>query len=209
MRYSGETKDGKPNGRGILRHANGDLYYECSLKDGVPHGCGECEGYKGQYRNGLKEGRGVQFYPMTQTKWYEGGWSKNKCCGRGSLYYEDEKLAFIGNFIDGLMHGPGTKYTRQGGIIEGFWYYGNRYEGEFFHGSPHWEGKMFDADECLIYEGSFYRGMYEGDGKYYCKGILVYEGGFRRGKFHGHGTNFGFNGVILQKGAWFEGAFIG
>ena len=63
-KYTGEMKDGKQHGRGVLVEANGDRY-EGDWRDGKPHGRGDMvwangDRYEGEYRNGKPHGRGVR-----------------------------------------------------------------------------------------------------------------------------------------------------
>ena len=62
--YIGEFKAGFPNGRGIRKWRNGDLY-------------------EGMYANGFQSGQGL--FVSTEQGWkYEGDWYQGKMNGRGT-----------------------------------------------------------------------------------------------------------------------------
>ena len=81
--YAGEVKDGKPNGKGILR------YYHNGKAEGR---------YVGEFKDGKRDGEG---------KWeikgcsYEGEWKLDSCHGRGKFINQgdvQEGWWFMGNF---------------------------------------------------------------------------------------------------------------
>jgi len=65
--YTGELKEGKPDGKGVSKGA--DNYYKGEWKSGKYHGYGEFSQprsgfeYFGEWSNGLKEGKGTLKYP--------------------------------------------------------------------------------------------------------------------------------------------------
>lgn len=66
--------------------------------------------YKGQWKNGLRHGRGV----LTLSKLhytYEGEFSEGYASGRGVEYASDGK--YIGQFLKGKRHGRGILYTEK------------------------------------------------------------------------------------------------
>jgi len=77
--YSGEWKEGKPDGQGYFIYSNGDRY-------------------DGAWKNGQMDGRGL--YTFQNSEIYKGGWKQNESHGYGKYVYRD------GNIYEGLwQHG--------------------------------------------------------------------------------------------------------
>ncbi len=82
--YTGEWKDGVPNGYGKFTYSE-DVIYEGEWKDGKLHGKGTATGYDG-------------------TK-FEGEWKYGKLDGYGTK--TDNGNTYVGEFKEGMMHGKG------------------------------------------------------------------------------------------------------
>ena len=67
-RYHGQTRNGKPHGRGIYTWSSGSRY-------------------EGEFRNGKRHGRGV--YTRADGSRYEGEWRNGKKTGRGTYTFAD------------------------------------------------------------------------------------------------------------------------
>ena len=101
--YGGETKDGKPNGKGILKYySNG----KCDSK------------YIGEFKDGKREGEGI--WNMFDGSCYVGEWKLDKFHGRGKLIYQDnvqEGYWFMGRFEchygDEIEHDTFVKTKRE------------------------------------------------------------------------------------------------
>lgn len=79
MRYLGEWKEGKFEGKGKL-FKNGKMYYEGGFERGVMEGKGKMflpDGavYEGEMRSGKFHGKGTL---TTDNYTYKGGWAENK-----------------------------------------------------------------------------------------------------------------------------------
>ena len=90
--YEGECKDDNYNGNGILKYFNGRKY-EGSFKDGKMDGSGKFtwedgKTYIGEYVNDKKQGHGKLIW--NNNKYYEGSWVNNKQHGDG-LYFLNGK----------------------------------------------------------------------------------------------------------------------
>lgn len=97
--YEGQMRDGRPDGRGRLRFADGAVQ-EGLFRDGRLHGEGTSieaggERYDGSFRDGLRHGRGVLRF------------------ANGNRHE--------GAFADGLRHGEGTMILAGGGRYGGRW----------------------------------------------------------------------------------------
>ena len=79
---------------------------------------GEC--YIGQWKNGLKHGKGTIYYSNGKIK-YEGDYINDKYEGNGKYIYDNDEY-YIGEFKNNLRHGKGIMYHSNGKIIyEGDW----------------------------------------------------------------------------------------
>ena len=125
----------------------------------------EYEQYIGDRKNGLKNGRGTLYYRNNQIK-YVGDFVNDKFEGQGRYNWEDCEY-YIGQFINGLKNGKGTIY----------------YE-----------------DNSIKYKGDFVNDKYEGQGKYIWKNGYYYIGPYLNGKRKGRGTLYDRNGSVKYEG---------
>jgi len=143
------NKENLPNGHGILRVDNGDVYegeWKCGQRHGMgvyvwfdgdfysgPWEDGKRNGhgvfvysdgriYDGFYVRGIREGSGVFTWPYGAK--YEGDYARDKRNGLGLHVYSDGRM-YKGKYKDDRPHGHGTEYTKNGGILyEGIWQFG-------------------------------------------------------------------------------------
>ena len=59
--------------------------------------------YTGTFKNGLYEGKGVEFYENGMNKKYKGDFKKGKYHGLGTVYYPDGRVCISGNFENGIL----------------------------------------------------------------------------------------------------------
>lgn len=90
-----EFKDGAPNGKGIMKWADGRKY-------------------EGELKNGRENGKGV--FTWKDGTHYEGSFADGVIMGKGVITSKDGKK-YEGDFAHGLPHGQGTK-TLPGGKVE-------------------------------------------------------------------------------------------
>ena len=85
--------------------------------------------------------------------------------------YEDGKIHYKGEYLNGKRHGKGKLYRRLNTDME--------FTGEFFEGKI-WKGygkKYHWQNNNLEYKGEFANGIKDGKGKEYdINGNLIYEG---------------------------------
>ncbi len=89
--YSGTWRNGKADGKGILKYADGNLY-SGDWKDGKAYGYGTMN-----YTDGSK---------------YVGDWKYSLAHGRGTLYDADGTIIFSGIWDMGKMLGEGVKIEK-------------------------------------------------------------------------------------------------
>ena len=134
--YTGEWKNGMPNGEGMfIVTENGSLdILEWSVGDE----------YVGTFVNGLLEGyvtqKGVNGFV------YAGNFEKGMANGEG-LYTIGEGVSYVGNFVNDRPHGYGTQ------VVDGWMYIGEFSEG-YFHG----EGILYNPDGEVFYSGAWVHG---------------------------------------------------
>ncbi len=93
-KYTGEMKDGKKHGHGVLMWADGGRY-EGEWKDGKEHGHGvlmwaDGDRYEGGMENGKTHGRGTYYFANGNE--CEGDWRDNKLLGTGQAWAEGRQM---------------------------------------------------------------------------------------------------------------------
>ena len=121
--YEGEWKHGQQHGHGVYTWSEGDLYTG-SWDDGKPHGRGvfvysNGRIYDGFFARGSRQGMGVFTWPNGAK--YEGEYRMDKRNGTGFFVYADGR-AYKGQYQDDRPHGHGIEYTKDGGVLyDGMW----------------------------------------------------------------------------------------
>lgn len=221
-KYTGEIKDGKYEGRGILYDYSGKIEYDGYFKDNKYEGFGREHNF---YDNKLK---------------YEGFFSNFKYNGKGILYYKNNKKFFCGifkenEFVKGILYDPEGKVIYKGDIInknpkEGkniklYEINGNLiYEGDFLDGKYHGHGTLYENGKFerkgitnefkgIKYVGDFNNGNFGGSGKLYIDHnlgkYLYYDGQFNDGIFNGKGILYYQNGKKYYDGNFKNGEICG
>jgi hypothetical protein len=99
--YTGEVKDGKPNGMGVANYSSGNVLR-----------------YVGSFVNGTYNGKGTMLFD--NGAFLSGEWKNGKLSGMGTNLTANGVL-YIGNFVDGVKNGRGTMfYKENGAMIAGF-----------------------------------------------------------------------------------------
>lgn len=173
-RYTGEWKNGKRHGKGVLTNPHGDIIYDGNWLDDIKQGYGTfnyslTEWYKGYWKNDKRDGEGQYSNPNIGS-YYFGSWKNDKLNGFGNFrstigyckgIWENNycKDAFMEDQFDhfyagGIMfdpekkllflHGHGVFYKKNTRFGIGDWDYGKG------------KGKLFSANEYVKwkkYEG--------------------------------------------------------
>ncbi len=90
--YEGNFKDGKKDGDGTMKYANGDFY-------------------SGKWQNDKKHGIGKFIWKNGNS--HDGEWKDDKLHGQGTYYFSDG-YKYIGEFKDGNFNGFGIQYDSEG-----------------------------------------------------------------------------------------------
>ena len=72
--------------------------------------------YEGDFRNDKKEGKGIYYYKSGSK--YEGDWKNNKAEGKG-IYYFNNGNRYEGDWKNDISEGKGILYYNNGDIYEG------------------------------------------------------------------------------------------
>ena len=134
LRFEGEYKNGKRNGKG-KEYYDGKLIFE------------------GDYLNGKRNGKGKEYDSYNKKLIYEGEYLNGKRNGKGKEYYDNGNIQFDGEYLDGKQI-IGTKYDRDGKILYqlnntngiGKEYVNSNeliFEGEYLHGKKNGKGKKY------------------------------------------------------------------
>eukprot|EP00970_Alexandrium_tamarense_P010455 scaffold2112_cov172-Alexandrium_tamarense.AAC.2 len=202
--YEGQWKRNKEHGKGTLMtpdrsriiydgdwergrmHGYGSYYYYMdTLADG-PHTGDKYGQYIGEFRESMRNGRGVYTFPDESS--YEGEWRENIPNGWGIFRWPDQSV-FEGFWKDGRRHGA------QGTLIasDGF-----KYEGAWVNGAMEGRGIATIPKPLTVhspqypngqvYEGMWVAGRREGRGTIRFTNGAVYEGRFKDDNMEGQGT---------------------
>ncbi|MFD0694955.1 stalk domain-containing protein [Paenibacillus sp. GCM10027628] len=105
--YTGEIKDGLPNGKGTL------VFPDVTK-------------YEGTFLNGLQDGYGT--LTGVQGWKYIGDFKSNQSDGNGKFIFADGQY-YIGNFKNNKMDGQGTEYDANGNVVRSGLYSSGQYLG--------------------------------------------------------------------------------
>lgn len=214
--YSGDIRNGMPEGRGTCKWSNGDTYTG-GFSNGTMNGQGTYvwangEKYTGAFVNGLRTGQGIYTWPRGAQ--YKGEFSNDKFNGTGELnwpsdrYYgkglivqpsgktvtiDDAGFNYKGTFKNGLMNGRGV-YT---------WSNGDKYVGDFLAGKRTGSG-IYTWSNGNSYSGNFADDNLAGFGSFKWANGDVFTGYFSGGVPNGYGR-FAASDKNVTSGNWDKG----
>jgi len=97
--YTGEVKDGKPNGMGAANYKSGNVIR-----------------YVGNFANGMYNGKGTMLFK--EGVFLSGEWKNGKLNGKGS-FFSESGILYIGDFVNGQKQGKGILFYKDNGMIMG------------------------------------------------------------------------------------------
>ena len=185
---------------------------------------------------GGRNGYGTETLLDTHILIYRGGYINNKRHGKGKEFYNDGKLKFEGDFFNGYkikvkgynkegkkilnigVNGKGKEYYNNGKLkFKGEYLYGKRWNGKGYNINGDIEYVMrngsgyvkeYDYNGELIYEGIYYNGEENGEGKEYIDfnlNFLKYKGEYLNGKRNGKGKEYNIFGILTFEGDYLIG----
>jgi hypothetical protein len=126
---------------------------------------------------------------------------------------------YVGDTLNGEMHGVGTYYFACGDLYHGYFVNGSRegigiythsngcqYQGEFFDGKPNGRGE-YNYSNGDRYEGEFIEEEMSGNGTYYYSNGDQFIGSYKDGAPHGPGKYITVSGISFD-GQWINGDLI-
>jgi antitoxin component YwqK of YwqJK toxin-antitoxin module len=170
-------------------------------------------------------GKGICYFDNHK---YEGEFVNGKLNGNGIIYYENNKIGYEGEFVDGQLI-EGIEYFSNGSKNKegefanwklhgkGIQYFINgkkNKEGEFVNGKLHGKGILYfytpQSNHDKIYkEGEFKDGQLIKGIEYFSNGFKDKEGEFSNCKLHGKGKQYNqYNGIKKYEGEFVDGQFI-
>ena len=170
------------------------------------------EYYIGQWLNGLRHGKGKEYYKNGNIK-YEGDFCNGKFEGNGKYIWNDGEY-YVGQFLNNLRHGKGKEYYKDGIIkYEGdyindkregngkyIYINGSYYIGQWLKGLKHGHGKLYYKNGNIKYDGDYVNDKIEGSGKYIWEDGEYYIGQWLNGVRHGKGKLYYKDGNIKYEG---------
>lgn len=170
--------------------------------------------YSGDFVNGMPHGKGRMTFPNRDI--YDGEWSDGKMNGQGEYLRfntRTDKYAerYIGEFVDGVIHGNGRILFENRMEYEGQWQNGKRTgtgtlwisDKEYLHGLWKYDEMIrgvrhFESGDW--YDGSFKNSLFHGYGKYFHSSGTLFDGEFENGK-PAKGISLSPDGTITLIGA--------
>ena len=118
--YIGKAKNSLPEGRGVFRYDNGDIY-EGEFKGGQPEGRGLYKPagigfYDGEFKDRQPEGKGVCQFANGNA--YNGEFIAGKLEGKGVCKFASGDI-YDGEFKDGVQEGRGVAKLANGDLYDG------------------------------------------------------------------------------------------
>lgn len=216
--YTGETLEGRPHGKGLLKFADGS-FYEGAFSMGGANGEGVYSDaiiggtYKGTFKNGYLTGEGVA---TDSVGWhYEGGFLAGLFHGEGLLEIEFKKVKYLveGRFFLGKLNGWLKLVDWKNPIKEQFLINGSPLRNENrelfeiikFRGMT--SGGDYRLGEGVMEANGVRYRLPSSDGKVVITEIsqFAYEGPAKDGRPHGVGEYYDFEMHTIYKGEFVEG----
>ena len=139
IKYIGDIKRNKLEGKGIFYYKNGNI------------------GYEGDFVNNKFEGKGI-LYNKKGNIGYKGDFVNNKFEGKGMLYDDNGNIIYKGDFVDNKFEGKGILYDDNGNIL---------YEGDFVNNEFRDKEILNDENRNVDYESQMKNNFPDGTGKEY------------------------------------------
>ena len=159
--------------------------YNKNLKEKLDISLIDYEVYSGKYKIGGKNGKGQEFDICNDKLLFIGYYLNGKRSGVGKEYNEKGELIYEGEYFNGKRNGEGKEYLGPGAECEIY------YEGEYLNGIK-WDGIIYTID---VYnkDVNYFSEIENGQG-YIQKGFCIYghreviiEAEYENGKINGKG----------------------
>ena len=147
--YTGEIKDGKPNGMGVAKYASGNtLRYVGSFLNGMCNGKGtmffDNDAFlTGEWKNGKLNGKGANL--MASGDLYIGEFANGVKNGKGIVFFKDNSV-ILGSYSDDKLNGRAINFWKDGTIISDIEYRDDKRNGK---------GYQYEVKTKKLYEGEW------------------------------------------------------
>ncbi len=189
--YTGDFKDSKRSGKGIMTYSSGKKYDGLWIED-KKDGYG-VERYKdggiytGEWKNNVAEGKGTMTYPSGSK--YEGDWKNDKKDGSG-VYHYASGVVYEGEWKNDQFYGKGTMTYPSG----------SKYEGDWKNDKSDGKGIMRYKDGG-VYDGDWKNDLADGKGTMTYSSGSKYEGDWKNDKRDGNGV-MNYKDGSISTGIW-------
>jgi len=198
------------------------IIYENKLKGKEYIGPNDSLIYEGQYLNGKRNGKGIEYNDRGLII-YKGEFLKGKRHGKGIEYKDNGILIIEGEYLNGKINGKGKIYIKNklsfiGKFLEGELLSGIIYNNDDSDELEKQDGSLLSKVIFLkkkirtsnmklgfsIFEGEYLNGKRNGKGKEYEDEKLIFEGEYLNGKRNGKGKEYE-NGKLIFEGKYLNG----
>jgi len=196
IKYTGEWKNGVPDGKGIVIYKQ-PIYYCLIENELIKYNIFR---YEGTINNGVFHNKGI--LTRNGKLFYEGEFRDGSITGKGELYNEQGKIMYKGDFVNGKFEGKGLLYNNCELLYNGNWKYGKKegygvlynpkvskiipnYDGYWKNNLYDGEGRLNEANERRI--GTFKNNKQINEGTFN-DGVRKYTGYFDNHMFNGYGN---------------------
>lgn len=197
--YTGEFKNGNAEGTGEYSWTDGSRYegnvnYFKRQGEGV-FSCSSGQAYEGTWKNGLRDGKGTQYYNDAKTVSFKGSWRKGLRHGFGTMTYISGNV-YEGEWVEDKKSGHGVMtWSDRQELYIGMWE-NDLANGEGEHIWTETPQKSFQRQTCNLYRGSFKDGKRHGFGTFFYSNGSQYTGQWFNNCKHGLGCFVHADGKI-------------
>jgi|TARA_B110000114_G_scaffold43960_1_gene46560 hypothetical protein len=218
IKYTGEWKNGFPDGKGIAIYKKVFFW----IMPYMPDEKYQFFRYEGDFKNGLFEGKGV--LTRNSKLFYEGDFKNGVISGTGSLYNDNSIVIYKGEFTNGSFNGKGILYNHNGEykLYDGNWKngvkdgYGTLYNPIVSKHCPkyigYWKNNLYNGKGKLILNNITRIGNFENDKQVgtgsYDDGNYKYTGTFKDNMFSGYGDLVFYDKINNKNNYSYSGNFL-
>ena len=170
--------------------------------------------FEGEYLNGERNGRGIEYFKGSYRKLsFKGEYKNGRRHGKGKEFDKKGRIIFEGEYLNGERNGKGKEYDiREDNSIYSYISFESNeskenygkviFEGEYLNGKRNGKGIEIDVNKGIRYEGEYLNGEKNGKGKEYNNdnNELIFKGKYLN-NFRKKGKEY-FKGRLEFKGEY-------
>ena len=215
--YEGEYLNGKKHGYGREYNPLGQLKFEGEFLNGKRWTGKLYNNYTNNGTYEIKNGKGFvrdEYYYKTGLciLIYEGEYLNGEKHGKCVEFNKDYEIMFYGEYKNGKKYGKGKEFINGKGIkFDGEYFEGKRWNGKGYDGDGNVIYELKDGKGYVIdyfygtwmkLEGEYLYGERNGKGKEYRANNLIFEGEYKNGKRHGYGKEYNDDKFLIFEGEY-------